>query len=116
LKNIRINTEEFAAASRNSGEPNLVRIRLAYPILRGGKMPKVILSIFKIGDEYRAVIKKGENAEPASNGRVIYQDGEEVNALSDTMDLIRKMKEKAKKWAREQKIPFVHNIDFNPWE
>jgi hypothetical protein len=82
-------------------------------------MPKIILSIFKRGKEYRALIKKGQNAEPVSNGRVIYQDGEEVNSLSESMDLIRKMKEKAKKWAREQrnpKIPFVHNIDFDPYE
>lgn len=80
-------------------------------------MPKIILSIFKIGEEYRALIEKGQNAEPTANGRTIYQDGEEINGLSDSMmDLIREMKERAKKWAREQGIPFVHNIDFNPYE
>ena len=95
-------------------------------------MPKVILSIFKrrviIGDEYRALIKIGEHAEPTANGRVIYQDGEEVEddpmeSKSLIRDPIRQMKEKAKKWAREQVdengdpiIPFVHNLDFNPYE
>jgi len=84
-------------------------------------MPKIILSIFKMGEEYRALIKIGQNVEPTANGRIVYQDGEEVE--EDPKELkgsirgsIRQMKEKAKKWAREQKIPFVHNIDFNPWE
>lgn len=84
-------------------------------------MPKIILSILKVGDEYRALIKIGENPEPTANGRVIYQDGEEVEydpreEKSLVRDPIREMKEKAKKWAREQGIPFVHNIDFNPYE
>lgn len=86
-------------------------------------MPKIILSIFKIGDEYRAVIKIEENAEPKANanGRVVYQDGEEVEedpmeSKSLIRDPIRQMKEKAKEWAREQGIPFVHNIDINPYE
>ena len=87
-------------------------------------MPKIILSIFKrrviIGDEYRALIKIGENAEPTCNGKIVYQDGEEVEddpMESKTLirDPIWKMKEKAKKWAREQGIRFVHNIDFNPY-
>jgi len=86
-------------------------------------MPKIILSIFKTGEKYRALIQIGENAEPTCNGKVVYQDGEEVE--DDPMEPkilirgpIRKMKEKAKKWAREQvpEIPFVHNIDFNPYE
>jgi hypothetical protein len=84
-------------------------------------MPKIIFSIFKIGDEYRAVIKIGQNAEPTASGRIVYQDGEEVG--DDPIEPkilirgpIREMKEKAKKWAREQRLPFVHNIDFNPYE
>lgn len=79
-------------------------------------MAKIILSIFKVGDEYRAVIQVGENPEPISNGRIIYQDGGEGEALEGPKDSIREAKEKAKKWAREQGIPFVHNIDFNPYE
>lgn len=84
-------------------------------------MPKLVLSIFKTGAEYRAVIKIGQNAEPKANGRIVYQDGEEVkdNPMEPKVlirDPIRQMKEKAKKWAREQGIPFVHNIDFNPYE
>jgi len=84
-------------------------------------MPKIIFSIFKMGEEYRALIKIGENAEPASNGRVIYQDGEEVEEDPRGLkvlirDSVGQMKKKARKWAREQGIPFVHNIDFNPYE
>ena len=79
-------------------------------------MTKIILSIFKVEDEYRAVIQIEENSKPTANGRIIYQDGEEANGLLGSGDLIREMKEKAKKWAREQGIPFVHNIDFNPYE
>ncbi len=79
-------------------------------------MPKIILSIFKTGDEYRALIKIGEHAEPAANGRIVYQDGKEVedNPMESKVlirDPIWEMKKKAQKWAREQGIPFVHNID-----
>ena len=78
-------------------------------------MPKVVLSIFKVGDEYRALIKIGENPEPAANGRIVYQDGEEVNGLPSTRDVIWEMKQKARRWAREQGISFVHNIDVDPY-
>jgi len=85
------------------------------------EMPKIVLSIFKIGDEYRAVIQIGENPKPTANGRIVYQDGEEAedNPLEQKMFIrspIEQMKKKAQKWAREQRIPFVHNIDFNPYE
>lgn len=78
-------------------------------------MPKIVLTIFKMGDQYRALIKIGENAEPTANGRTVYQDGGEVNGIADRMDLIEKMKKKAQDWARKQGIPFVDNIDFNPY-
>lgn len=35
-------------------------------------MPKIILSIFKMGEEYRALIKIGENEESTANGRIVY--------------------------------------------
>lgn len=84
-------------------------------------MPKVILSIFKMGEEYRALIKIGENAEPTANGRIVYQDGKEVKEGHRELKglirkSIRKMKEKAEKWAREQGIRSVHNLYFNPYE
>ena len=86
-------------------------------------MPKVVLTIFKIGDEYRALIGVGENAQPGCKGKIVYQDGKEIKGNPMELktlarDPIRQMKEKAKKWAREQTNPeirFVHNLDFNPY-
>jgi len=83
-------------------------------------MPKVILSIFKLGDEYRALIGIGENAQPTCHGKIVYQDGKEVGkgfeeSKGAIRKPIRKMKEKAIKWAREQGISFVHNIDVDPY-
>ena len=81
-------------------------------------MPKVALNIFKTGQEYRAVIQVGENPEPISMGKIVYQDGKDVSSkyIKYTREAIASLKEKAKKWAREQKIPFVHNLDINPYD
>lgn len=82
-------------------------------------MPKIILKIFKMGGQYRAVVE--EDPEPTANKRIIYQDSGEGENLAKSRGLIRQMKEKAKKWVREQvdengdPIPFVHNLD-NPYE
>jgi len=85
-------------------------------------MRKVVLNIFKVGDEYRAVIQVGNHAEPVSLGTIIYQDGMEIDNASgaqggrDKNEAIRQLKDRAKNWAREQGIPFVHNLDFNPYD
>ena len=81
-------------------------------------MPKVALNIFKTGQEYRAVIQVGENPEPISMGKIVYQDGKDVSSkyIKYTREAIASLKEKARKWAREQKILFVHNLDINPYD
>jgi len=85
-------------------------------------MRKVVLNIFKVGEEYRAVIQIGNHAEPKSMGTIVYQDGKEIGS-KDKNEIIRQLKEKAKNWARKQVdenghplIPFVHNIDINPYD
>ena len=83
-------------------------------------MRKAVLNIFETESEgekvYRAVMQVGENPQPVSMGKIVYQDGEEVDSFKDTNDAIRRLKEKAENWAREQGIPFVHNIDINPYD
>lgn len=85
-------------------------------------MARVVLNIFKTEQgEYRAVIQTGENPEPASMGEIIYQDGEEIDTIGiqgarDRNEIIRQMKGKAIKWARDNNIPFVDNIDINPYD
>jgi hypothetical protein len=85
-------------------------------------MPKVALNIFKIGEEYRAVMQIGNHAEPKSMGIIVYQDGEDLETTTGTMGvkdsrgIIRMLNERARKWAREQGIPFVHNLDINPYD
>jgi hypothetical protein len=84
-------------------------------------MPKLALNIFKIGDEYRAVIQIGNHAQPKSKGVIVYQDGKEVETkgtmgVKDSRGIIRMLNERAKKWARENGIPFVHNLDINPYD
>jgi hypothetical protein len=79
-------------------------------------MPKAALNIFKVGTVYRAVAQVGENPRPVSMGIVVYQDGEEMKTMKDKNTAIGQLKEKAKKWARQQNIPFVHNIDINPYD
>ena len=83
-------------------------------------MPKVALNIFKVGEEYRAVIQIGNHAKPKSMGTIIYQDGEEIDTTGiqgtrDKNGIIRQMKNKAIKWARDNNIPFVDNLDINPY-
>ena len=81
-------------------------------------MSKIALNIFKVGDEYRAVIQTGENPAPASKGTNVYQDGIEVgnNYTKTIREVIGGLKEKAKIWARENGIPFVHNLDISPYD
>jgi len=85
-------------------------------------MPKVALNIFKTEQgEYRAVMQIGNHAEPKSMGIIVYQDGEDLGAkgtmgVKDSRSIIRLLNERARKWAREQGIPFVHNLDINPYD
>jgi len=89
-------------------------------------MPKVVLNIFETKSEgkkvYRAVIQIGENPEPVSMGTIVYQDGEEIGSREKN-EIIRQLKDKAKKWTMEQVdengqplILFVHNLDINPYD
>jgi len=79
-------------------------------------MPKkVALNIFKIGEEYRAVIQIGNNAQPVSMGITVYQSGMEANS-NNIREVIRQLKDKAQQWARDNLIPFVDNLDFNPYD
>ena len=77
----------------------------------------MVLNIFKVGDEYRAVIQAGENPQPTSKGQIIYQDGMESksNHIRHTRNTVRKLQERARKWAREQEIKFICNLDINSY-
>jgi hypothetical protein len=85
-------------------------------------MAKVVLNIFKTEKgEYRAVMQIGNHAEPKSMGTIVYQDGEDLETrgtigVKDSRGIIRMLNERARKWARENGIPFVHNLDFNPYD
>jgi hypothetical protein len=85
-------------------------------------MPKVALNIFKTEEgEYRAVMQIGNHAEPVSMGTIVYQDGDETESRGtqgtrDAREIIRELQQKATKWARENNIPFIHNLDINPYD
>ena len=77
-------------------------------------MKKVLLGIIRKGDEHRAVMQIGENPY-LPNEKIVYLSGREIkNNLIDAREICRELREKAKKWAREQGIPYVINIDFDP--
>jgi len=83
-------------------------------------MIEVRLSIIKTGNEYRAIFQIGENPYLA-NKRVVYQSSREIsreieNSRIDARAISRELKEEAKEWAREHKIPYVINIDLDPYE
>jgi hypothetical protein len=79
-------------------------------------MKKVLLGIIKTGNGYRAVMQIGENPY-LPNEKIVYLSGREItNNLADAREIRRELKEKAKKWAREQGIQYVINIDFDPYE
>ena len=83
-------------------------------------MIKVELSIIKRGDEYRAVIRVGENPY-LTDKKVVYHSSKEIsretkNSRIDERVISRELKEEAKEWARKHKIPYVINIDVNPYE
>lgn len=83
------------------------------------QMKKIRLSIVKTRSEYRAVIQIGENGENpyVTNRRVVYQSSREIeNSRIDARTISRELKEEAKEWTREHKIPYVINIDFDPYE
>ncbi len=79
-------------------------------------MKKVRLSIIKTRDEYRAIIQIGGNPYLADRV-VVYQSSREIkNSMINVREMTRKLKEEAKEWAREHKIPYVVNIDFDLYE
>jgi predicted ABC-type ATPase len=84
-------------------------------------MEKLVLTILKIGEKYRAVVAL-ENVLKLLPGEIVYQCSKEIEKnLVDERKAIKKLKEQAKKWvrkkwAREKEIPFVTNLDFDPYE
>ena len=79
-------------------------------------MKKLRLSIIKTGCEYRAVIQIGENPYLA-NREVVYQSNRKIeNSRICTRATSKELREEAKEWAGEHKIPYVVNIDFNLYE
>lgn len=81
---------------------------------------KVILSIIRVDNEYRAIVQVGENPEVPTEKKIILSLDEEVEDIEGyggvkTREIIRELKEQAKKWARKEKIPFVANLDFDPY-
>lgn len=76
-------------------------------------MKKVRLSIVKTMDEYRAIIQTGENPY-LSNREIVQQFTREIEDNMTNMRAIsRELREEAKEWAREHKIPYVVNIDLD---
>ena len=83
-------------------------------------MKKVRLSIVKTGNEYRAVIQIGENPY-LTDREVVYHSSREIKnslinvgaSLAEVRARSEELREEAKKWAREHKIPYVVNIDLN---
>jgi len=76
-------------------------------------MKKVRLSIVKTMDEYRAIIQTEENPYLA-NREIVQQFTREIEDNMTNMRAIsRELREEAKEWAREHKIPYVVNIDLD---
>ena len=79
-------------------------------------MKKLRLSIIKTEQEYRAVIQIGENPYLA-NREVVYQSNRKIeNSRTCARSISKELREEAKEWAREHKIPYFVNIDFNLYE
>jgi len=79
-------------------------------------MKKIIFGIVKIENEYRALMKIGENPY-LPNREIVYQRNREIkNNRIDVREIIRELKEEAKEWAREHKIKYIVNIDISPYE
>jgi len=77
-------------------------------------MIKVKLSIIKTIDEYRAILQLQTGENPYLANRVVYQSSREIeDNLVNMRAISNELREEAKEWAREHKIPYVVNIDLD---
>lgn len=81
---------------------------------------KVILTIVQVQDEYRAVVGIGAIPKIISDKKIIYQDIQDAENTAQARNVIEEMKEKAKAWARTtwaqtKEIPFIVNLDLDPY-
>ena len=74
------------------------------------------LIIFKKGGEHYCRITSEEVLDFIPEEDIVYQDKEEEETLAEKRAAIQRMTNKAKEWIRKEKIPFVHNLDFGPYD
>ena len=78
-------------------------------------MPELVLNIVKVGDTYRALVHVGENVN-SIHGKVVFKRSEFTSGKrEDIRRLSLELKEEAQNWAREHNIPFVANLDPDPY-
>jgi predicted TIM-barrel fold metal-dependent hydrolase len=71
-------------------------------------------------NRYRALIKIGYNPKPTTNKKIVYtsckETGQEKILYGSKIGiLIEELKEAAKKWARQEGIRYVANLDPDPY-
>ena len=66
-------------------------------------------------NRYRAIIQVCHNPKPPADKKIIYTSLKEIKerkiSCTERRNLIKKLKKKAQKWARNQKIKYVANLD-----
>lgn len=80
-------------------------------------MKKVRIAIVETHNQLRAIIQIGYNLQPPPGKRIIFQRIEEIKDgenLAKVKKATAKLKERAKQWARENKIPYITNLDPPP--
>ena len=79
-------------------------------------MPELILSIVKVRDTYRALIRVGEDVN-LIHRKVVFKCSKFTSGKAEELrKLTKQLKQEAQNWAREHNIPFVANLDINPYE
>ncbi len=79
-------------------------------------MPELILNIIKVGDTYRALIHVGEDVN-LIHGKVVFKRSKFTSGKrKDIKGASLQLKDEAQDWARKHNIPFVANLDINPYE
>ncbi len=79
-------------------------------------MPELVLNIIKVGDTYRALIHVGEDVN-LIHGKVVFKRSKFTSGKAKKLrESTWQLKEEAQNWARKHNIPFVANLDVNPYE
>ena len=81
-------------------------------------MKKVRIDIIKARPYPTAVVQIGKNPQPLADKMIIYTEIKEVKEGDNKIkirEIVIELRKKAQKWARKEKIPYVVNLDPDPY-